>query len=711
MTVTEGIVYNCTMRQIKYFEAYLDDFRQISIYMSKQSYEGVSRQFYLQDDQGAVHELAIQSIAPTSRGYNKYVCLSAKDIEIGKEYQVLHQFARSTPLKMGYVVKRKDFDERFAYLKDDLGATYSPYSTTFVLWAPAASQVLLKLNDTILDMNKEGSVFKAIVMGDYHLAEYLYYVKVDGEWKESIDPYGKSSSANTKASVVIDESRIQRTKVKMPITEKINDAIIYECSVRDFTSYPGCGVTHQSQYLGMVEENKTTIAKKTGFSYLKELGITHIQLMPILDFASVDENNPALFYNWGYDPAHYMSLEGSYSSNAHDPLKRMEEFIVLVDEMHKAGIKVVVDVVFNHVYELDTNPLQLTTPNYFFQMDVNGHLSNGSWCGNDYDSNHIMARKYLIDCCKRLLLFYDVDGFRFDLMGIIDIDTMNEIRKECAKIKSDILIYGEGWDMPSFLAQDKRSSILNDHKIPMIGHFSDRFRDVVKGKTDMHEVYKKGYCSGDVSLIHMMKDSLTASVTNQYVDRYFDSPLHVINYVECHDNQTCWDKLKECCKEDTREKRIQRQKLCIAAVMFAQGTPFIHSGQEFARTKYGKHNTYNNKDDVNWINYDRKDTFQEIVDFTKACIQLRKQYNCFKYDSVEKIKKYVSFKTIQDKVLIYDMKDEKEHLQVIFNPTNETFEYELDTPMIYVFNEHKICEGLRKIISIDPLSVIVLKEE
>lgn len=699
------------MRQIKYFEAYLDDFRQVTVYMSKQSYEGVSRQFYLQNELGEIQELAIQSVSPTSRGYNKYICLSARDIEIGKEYYVLHQHARSTPLKMGYVVKREEFDKRYAYLKDDLGATYTPHSTTFVLWAPTASQVFLKLNDTIIEMNKEDRVFKAVVMGDYHLAEYIYYIKNDGEWKESLDPYAKSSTANAKASVVIDESRITRNKVALPKTKKLNDAIIYECSVRDFTSHPQSGVTHKSQFLGMVEENETTIKNETGFSYLKTLGVTHVQLMPILDIASIDEYNPSLFYNWGYDPAHYMAIEGSYSSNPHDPLKRMQEFATCVDEMHKAGIKVVLDLVFNHVYELDVNPLQTTTPHYFFQTDINGHLSNGSWCGNDYDSTRVMSRKYLVDCCKRLVEFYDVDGFRFDLMGIIDIETMNEIRKECLAIKDDIVIYGEGWDMPSFLSNDKRASMFNDSKLPNIAHFSDRFRDVVKGKTDQHEVYKKGYCSGDTSLITMMKDSLTASVTDAYAQHYFHSPLHVINYVECHDNQTCWDKLKECCKEDTREKRIQRQKMCIAAVLFAQGTPFIHSGQEFARTKYGKHNTYNDKDDINWLDYDRKDTFKDIVEFTKKCIQIRKEHECFKYDTVEKIKKCVSFKTIQDKVLIYDMKDEKEHLQVIFNPTNDTFEYELETPMTCIFNELKNSEGLRKIMTIDPLSVIVMKEQ
>lgn len=607
-----------------------------------------------------------------------------------------------------------EFDELYAYDKDDLGAVYSKEKTTFKIWAPTATNVHLCLeNKSYVMERKERGIFELTIKGNLEKQCYHYYVRVDGNWISCQDPYGKSSLANSKYSIIVNEERFMNKKADLPPLEKYTDAIIYEMNVRDFTAQNlNHDFRHSKQFLGVVEENEQTRTKEIGFSYLKKLGVTHVQLMPVLDFASIDENHPEVFYNWGYDPAQFMTLEGSYSSDSNDPYARIEEFKTMVDEFHKAGIRVILDVVFNHVFELEDMCLEKLVPNYFFQMNQKGYFSNGSWCGNDFDSMRKMARKYLIDCCTYLMKMYQVDGFRFDLMGILDVETMNQIQKECEKIDPNVMIYGEGWNMPSFLDQSLRATIANGDKISRIGHFSDRFRDVVKGKTNMEEIYQKGFCAGNTDEIEVMKDVLSASVTNQYADQYFMNPSNAINYVECHDNQTCWDKLKECCKEDTREKRIMRHEMCIAAVLFAQGVPFLHSGQEFARTKYGKPNTYNSKDDINWINWDRKNTYEMIVNYTKDCIELRKQHACLRYATKEEVQKNVHFSDIEGKCLAYYTKDDTEELMIFFNPCDREFNYSFDhTRQLLFYNGKVDNEIVNGYLKIQPLSVIVLKKE
>lgn len=702
------------MRQTKYFEAYLDDFNKIVVYMSRQSYEGTSRFFYLQDEKGELTELTIQTVEPTSKNYNKYTCISKSKIELGKEYHILHEFARKCVLKTGYITKLEEFDEVYAYNGNDLGAVYTKEKTTFKLWAPTATAVDLSiLGNSYHMVRKANGIYEITLHQDVEKEPYRYYVKVDGTWVQCEDPYGKSSLANSKYSVVINEQRFKTKKVKLPVLKNYTDAILYEVNVRDFTAQNiQNDFNYSKKFLGVVEENENTISKNIGFSYLKKLGVTHIQLMPVLDFASVDENHPNIFYNWGYDPAQFMTLEGSYSTNPNDPYARIKEFKTLVNKIHEAGMRVVLDVVFNHVFEMDDMCLSKVVPNYYFQMNHKGYYSNGSWCGNDYDSRRFMARKYIVDCCKYLMEMYHVDGFRFDLMGIIDVDTMNEVVSECKKIDPSVMIYGEGWNMPSFLEHDLRASIQNDYKMPHVAHFSDRFRDVVKGKTSMEEVYQKGYCSGDLSQLSIMKDVMSASVCEQYASRYFVNPINVVNYVECHDNQTCWDKLKECCKEDTREKRIMRQKMCIAAVMFAQGIPFIQAGQEFARTKYGKPNTYNSKDDVNWLNWDRKKTYETISFFTQDCIKLRKEHACFRYPTQQEVLENVSFSDIDGQCFVYHAKDEKEQLTIFFNPTEKEFHYSFEnTRQLLFYNALIDNELVNGYLKIQPLSVIVLRKE
>ncbi len=705
------------MRQQEYFEAYLDDYDKIVVYLSKNSYNGESNCFYLRDTLGNIQDLTITSIQQTPQQYNRYILRVKKPLVIGEEYEVLHQHARAAILRYGYIVKRDRFDEEFAYYGNDLGCVYQKQESKFTLWAPTAYRVKLELlkegQYRTFEMKREhNGIFRCVVSGDMENASYVYLVKVNGAWKETIDPYGIASTYNSKRSVVVDKKRIRIKDYPLPPLRNYCDAIIYETSVRDFTMQRGCGVTYPGSFLGFVEENEQTKAKMTGFSYLKSLGITHVQLMPVMDFGSVDEQYQQLFYNWGYDPVQYFALEGSYGLDPTNAYSRMMEFAHLVESCHKAGIRVNLDVVFNHVFEVNSNALQACVPYYYFQMNEEGELSNGTFCGNDFDSTRTMGRMLIVQACRFLCETYRIDGLRFDLMGILDTQTMNLVYEVCHAINPNIMIYGEGWDMPSMLDFDQRASIRNQHLIPHIAHFSDRFRDVAKGMTSQNEVATKGYCTGATYLIDVMQNCLLASTMPHGDTALFSSPQNVVNYVECHDNMTAWDKMRECCKEDTREVRMLRQIMLLGATLLAQGIPFIHSGQEFARTKHGLHNTYCEKDQINQMDYDRRDRYLEIVEAAKALIEIRKKHDVFRFPDAASLAKGVRFEDIDRQVLIYRLQNDHEEAVVIFNPTASIYTYRLEYAYRLLFYNCKIeNEYKQDDLIIDKYATIVLVKE
>lgn len=700
------------MRQQKPYEAYLDDYDKIIVYMSKNSYDGVSNTFYLKNTRGNVNELHIQSFETTQNNYNKYTLRLFEPIVIGDEYFVEHQHARQVILEYAGIVKTDAFDEQFYYDKSDLGFTYTEEQTSFALWAPTAFRVKIEICKNNIaytyEMQRtEKGVFRFSILENLENATYVYFVRVNGVWNETIDPYGYASIENTKRSAVIDNQKIHVQDYQLPSMHSACDAIIYEVNIRDVTMQSDIGIEHQGKFLGFVEENETTKARCTGFTYLKSLGITHLQLMPVMDFGSVDEMYPLMHYNWGYDPVQYRTLEGSYSVEPANPYERMMAFTKLIEECHKAGMRVNLDVVFNHVYDMEKSAFDNVVPYYYFQMNEQGDFSNGTYCGNDIDSKRKMCRKYIVDTCVFLVKMYHIDGLRFDLMGILDIDTMNEIRQRCFALHPDFMVYGEGWDMPSFLDQRERASIGNHAKMPYVAHFSDRFRDVVKGRTNTNEVNVKGYCTGAVYLIDIMKNCLGASCIQQGMDVLFTQPINVVNYVECHDNMTSWDKLKECCKEDSKDICIAKHKMMIAAVLVAQGIPFLHCGQEFARTKHGLANTYEESDEINKVDYIRRDRYQEIVNSTKDLIAIRKAYKAFRYHTKELVAQHVSFEDIGHKVLLYKIKDEEADIVVMFNPTGEHFTYEFQEPYPLIYYNEKTEDILIKKVNINPYSTII----
>lgn len=694
------------MRMRTNFEAYFDDFDCINVFMSKNFYNGNSSIFHLKDTHDRIIPLTIRYRSELYNGYVHYdLSLNASSIQMGEEYTIYDEHCRTAIVKYGHIVKTVKFNDTYTYRGKDLGLHYTPTCSTFKLWSPTAYSILLFLNH---DGNEEVYSMKRNAKGLYEVSvhknclsdPYYFLVRVNGSWRKIVDPYTSFSGPNSKYSVVMDMSLLDLPeKVKMPPLHNNCDAIVYEASIRDMTSMPDIGVSYPKKFQGFTQENETTKEKCTGFSYLRSLGITHVQLMPVFDFGSVDEVYPNIFYNWGYDPVQFRCLEGSYDINPIDATSRVKAFAQLVANCHKAGIRVNLDLVFNHVYDKETFSLENLVPNYYFLMNREGAFSNGSFCGNDYDSQAPMAREYLVETCRRIVEWFDVDGFRFDLMGILDINVMNEIASVCKKIKPDFMIYGEGWNMPSFVSEDLRATQKNQHKMPYIGHFSDSFRNVVRGSDG--QLTQKGFSSGDTSMIYSMMDRMSASGNT------YDSPEKVINYVECHDNHTLWDKNQICCSDENKEIRKKRQVLATAMVLLSQGVPFIHSGQEFCRTKQGLGNSYNRSDNYNKIDYDRRNLFQDVVDQTKALIQIRKDHPCFRLSTVEKTRENTRFQTIEDDVLIYECNDKEDSCISFFNPTGKTYHYVVSDDVQILFDNGNDNKNVTREITIAPYAVVV----
>lgn len=587
---------------------------------------------------------------------------SDEEIVLGYDYHVTSNEEESVYLELDDYVQTEEFDHLYAYDGDDLGALYTKKATTFKLWSPLADKVSLKIekNDNSFMMYEmkrgEKGVYSIIVNGDLFLKKYAYVVRVNGREKEIHDPYEKSTSLYSKYSVVIDLDVLKKIK-NVPVKTKFNsyrDAVIYELHIRDFTET--LNIKNAGTYLGMLEK----------IDYLKKLGITHVQLLPVLDYGTGDDilRDP---YNWGYDPISYFALEGSLSSVPEDPLSRMIEFKTLVNKLHEAGIRVIMDVVYNHIYDYPKHDFQKNVPYYYFRKYKN-KMCNASGCGNDIASERLMVRKIITDSVKFLLNTYDVDGFRFDLMGLTDVDTMNQIANEARSIKPDVMLYGEGWHMPTNLRENQKASYCNADKLPGIAFFNDTFRDLIKGPT--FNFMERGYVSGNLDYKTPVEQALLGSV----LSGKFSSIEQSINYVECHDNQTLYDKLSNI--YDDEKTILTRVKFANALTVLSLGIPLIHMGQEIGLSKFGLDNTYNIKDvnNMDWkLVEERKDMVQYMIDL----INIRKKYvaNVDISDRDTLVKTFDMFQ-LENGVLTIAIRDKKYtagHTKVLFiiNPTEQ----------------------------------------
>ena len=569
------------------------------------------------------------------------------------------------------------FDFYYTYNGDDLGATYCKSYTKFVLWAPLASSVNVRIKGHEYPLKRtENGIYRTIIDGDLDGVLYDYKLVINDKEIIATDPYAKSTNTNSKKSAVINLDKIKCDMFDecLPPFNSYVEAIIYETSVRDFTISGSTNIVNKGKYLGLCE--KGTISKANnpaGLDYLASLGITHLQLLPVLDFASVDDTKPEQ-YNWGYDPLHFFELEGSYSSNPDDPYARMREFKKLVASMHRVGIRVNLDVVYNHVYQLDKFSLNRITPNYFFRFE-NNKLANHSGCGNDFASERPMARRIILDSLKFLLETYDVDGFRFDLMGLIDLKTMQLVEEQLHSIKSECMIYGEGWNMgPVSKYTVQFANMDNAHKLPRVAFFNDRYRNILKGIGDKAELYENGFLLGNPNFMEGFKFIYKAGTEHTIYPILFDNYAQSLNYVECHDNSTLGDVIIDSINDyNDLDKYI---KLFNKVLLLSPGITFIHAGQEFGQTKFGHSNTYNLGDKFNAFDYDTMDKkFDDVVSL-RNYIKIRKSIPLFRNENPSEVNPNISFDYGGDLIDIELKSDEVYHIVINIGDKHALFNEE-----------------------------------
>ncbi|MEC2690881.1 type I pullulanase, partial [Bacillus cereus] len=614
--------------------------------------------FHIKEKKIEIEGIKIKNITPydTNSGdiTNQVKIITEQKIDLKQTYKVKIENLADTNTEIGKVIRSEEFDNLFYYGGNDLGNTYTPQHTKFRLWAPTASEAKLvtykNWNDKIgaeINMQQgEKGTWTAELKGNQKGLFYTYKVKIGDKWAEAVDPYVRAASVNgDKGAVVnLEETNPKKWKAnKKPKFKNPEDAIIYELHVRDLSIQPESGIKQKGKYLGVTEKGtKGPGGVKTGLDHIKDLGVTHVQFLPIFDYASVNEetlNEPQ--YNWGYDPKNFNVPEGSYSTNPYEPTVRITELKQMVQTLHDNNLRVVMDVVYNHMYNAAESNFHKLVPGYYYRYNEDGTFANGTGVGNDTASERKMMRKFMIDSVTYWAKEYNLDGFRFDLMGIHDYETMNEIRKAVNQIDPSIILHGEGWDLNTPLAAELKANQKNAEKMKGIAHFNDNIRDGLKGS--VFEEKENGFVNGKQNMEDRIKKGITAGIDYDTNSSTYQDPEQVLTYVEAHDNHTLWDKLELTNPGDSEEMRKQMHKLSSSILLTSQGIPFLHAGQEFMRTKYGDYNSYKSPDSINQMDWLRRATFNNEVDYMKGLIELRKKYSAFRMTSAEQIKTHVSF--------------------------------------------------------------------
>lgn len=624
---------------------------------------------------------------------NKVKIITEQKIDLKQTYKVKIENLAYTNTEIGKVIRSEEFDKLFYYSGNDLGNIYSPQHTKFRVWAPTASEAKLvtykKWNDKIgteINMQQgEKGTWKAEIKGNQKGLFYTYKVKIGDKWTEAVDPYVRAASVNGDKGVVIDlnETNPKKWKAnKKPEFKKPEDAIIYELHVRDLSIQPESGIKQKGKYLGVTEKGtKGPEGVKTGLDHMKDLGVTHVQFLPIFDYASVNEetlNEPQ--YNWGYDPKNFNVPEGSYSTNPYEPTVRITELKQMIQVLHDNNLRVVMDVVYNHMYNAAESNFHKLVPGYYYRYNEDGTFANGTGVGNDTASERKMMRKFMVDSVTYWAKEYNLDGFRFDLMGIHDYETMNEIRKAVDQIDSSIILHGEGWDLNTPLAAELKANQKNAEKMKGIAHFNDNIRDGLKGS--VFEEKENGFVNGKQNMEDRIKKGITAGIDYDTNSSTYQDPEQVLTYVEAHDNHTLWDKLELTNPGDSAEVRKQMHKLSSSILLTSQGIPFLHAGQEFMRTKYGDHNSYKSPDSINQMDWLRRAAYNNEVDYMKGLIDLRKKYPAFRMTSTEQIKKHISFIDAPKNVIAYSIDgkgngNKNENFMVAHNANRESVDITL----------------------------------
>ena len=600
--------------------------------------------------------------------------------------------------------------------KGVLGVEYSKDKTSFVIWAPNANNVRLALfgknemeynnsPDEIINMSKgEKGTWNVELKKDLNGYFYNYLVTNAGNEREVIDPYAKAVGVNGNRGMVVnlkETDPVSFSNDNKPSLISPTMSIIYELHIRDFSINKMSGISElkKGKYAAFTEVDTNIPGKfsKTCVNYMKYLGVTHIHLMPVFDYETIDESDTKKQqYNWGYDPKNYFVPEGSYSMNPYSGSERIREFKEMVFSLHKSGIRVIMDMVFNHTWKSHNSNLNLAVPGYYYRHDYNGNFSNGSGCGNELASERFMVRKLIVDAVTYWAKEYHIDGFRFDLMGLHDIDTMKTIRRRLDEIDPSILIYGEGWTGGATTLSSEMQAIkqnITKFDKMQVAAFSDDTRDGVKGH--VFNVNERGFVNGRRGLEDTIKFCIVGATGQRDInyDRviyshwsWANEPYQCINYISAHDNYTLWDKLAMSNRDASESKRMNMNKLAAAIILTSQGIPFFQAGEEFLRSKKNddgtfNHDSYKSPDRVNNLEWERTVIYKEVVDYYKGLISLRKKYKAFRMNSRNEISKNLIFlkkgeNFYKDNIVAYIIKDYSEEdfcnkIVVIFNANDE----------------------------------------
>ena len=563
-----------------------------------------------------------------------------------------------------------EFTKKYTYKGSDLGNTYSKAKTAFRVWAPTASKVSLVTYATAETPTGQGvasamvsgvnGTWTASISGDKNGLIYGYRVTVDGVTREAVDPYVRATTVNGARGVVVDLSKTNpkgwSTK-KPAFSGKPTDAIIYELHVRDLSIDPSSGVKARNagKYLAFTEAKTSVGGTSTAVASIKALGVTHVELLPVFDYASVDENNPS--FNWGYDPQNYNVPEGSYSSDPTNPTLRITELKSAIQALHDQGLRVNMDVVYNHVYDAGGFSQNQIVPGYFFRTDSNGNLTNGSGCGNDVASERPMVSKFIVDSVKYWATQYNLDGFRFDLMGLMDIDTVTAITAELKKIDKSIIIIAEGWNMGTLPDKDKAGQ-MNADLLPGVSMFNDQLRDGIKGS--VFDKLDQGFATGKTTATNSVQVGITGNIyysdSPQWAQKWTTiAPGQSVSYVESHDNLTLADKIVSSVPGATPAQVAQLSRFASSIALLAQGLPFIQAGQEFLRSKGGDDNSYKSSDAVNSIKWNTKATNLTTYKYFQGLIALRKAHPAFRMTTEAQVIKNLKFYTVPKNVVMYSI--------------------------------------------------------
>ena len=580
---------------------------------------------------------------------------------------------------------------------------YAPEQSVFSLWAPTADSAKVLLYDNgedgapflqlLMTSNPEDGSWSLTYDGDLDGCFYTFRIYDNGRWlEETPGIFATAVGVNGKRAAILDLSTTDPEgweQDRAPRLRSLADAVVYETHHRDLSIDPSSGISpeHRGKFLAMTEEgSRNPGGALTGLDHLRELGVTHVHILPSFDYASVDETRlQDNVYNWGYDPLNYNVPEGSYSTDPYDPATRIREFKEMVMAMHNAGLRVVLDVVYNHVANAPASPFERTVPGYFFRMKEDGSYADGSGCGNETASDRGMMRRYMVESVCWWVNEYHIDGFRFDLMGIHDIETMNAIREAVDKIDPTILIYGEGWAASAPLYKAEALAMkANTLQMPRIAAFSDEMRDALRGP--FSDDTKTGFLGGAPDMEESIKFGIDGAIYHPQIDysavNYSDTawaaqPTQMISYVSCHDDMCLRDRLAASIPDADEAELIRLDKLAQTAVFTSQGIPFIYSGEEIFRTKQGVHNSFNSPDSINAIDWSFKTSHAGLYDYYRGLIALRKAHPAFRLGDADLVREHLEFLDAPAGVVAFRLTGHAggapcEEIVVVLNSTRET---------------------------------------